>query len=171
MNNALQFVDTNELYDRITEKLDDIDDGTISAVVDLNTAVDILTCALVDEYHPFIVDIDSEEYDDAYIVTLSNFNGYEVSVEKALCCGGYVTGAETMYIDCSLPTYNDYMVEIKNHPFYYPEGTTLFFIGKNKNTVNKTYDYHNKFEDKNRFAEFTISSNVKDFVDVLHRFF
>lgn len=171
-NNTLQFDDANELYEHLTDMLDNTDDGTISAVVNLNTAVDVLTYALVDEYSPFIIDIDTEEYDDAYIVTFTTFNNnYEVSVEKAHSSGGYVTGAETMFIDCSLPTYNNYMAEIKKHPFYYPERTITFFIGKNENVYNKTYDYHNKFEDNDRFAEFTVSSNVKDFVDVLQKFF
>jgi hypothetical protein len=33
------------------------------------------------------------------------------------------------------------------------------------------YDYKNEFDDGNRHAEVTISSNVKDFVDIMSQFF
>lgn len=172
MENVLQFYDVDALYEYLVEELEEGGDGVISTVVDYNTAVELLTSALVDEYRPFIIDIDYEEYDDAYIVTLTSFNDrLEVSVEKAHCCSGYLTASEDMLVDCSLPTFNDYMDQVKQSPFYCSDGTKYFVIGENKNVFNKTYDYHNKFEDGNRFADFSVTSNVKDFVDVLQKFF
>ena len=172
MKNVLQFYDADGLYEYLVGELEEGEDGVISAVVDYDTAVELLTSALLDEYRPFIVDIDYEEYDDAYIVTLTNFNGrFAVSIEKAHCCNGYLIASEAMLVDYNIPTFDEYMAQVKKSPFYCSDGTKYFVIGENKNVFNKMYDYHNKFEDGNRFAAFSVTSNVKDFVDILQKFF
>ena len=170
MKTALQFKEVDKLFGFLIDAIGE--SGSVSVIVDYDTAKELLFYALDENFKLGIIDIDTYEYDNAYIATFTDDddNNVKVCVEKAMNNRGfYVGGADDMYIDYNLPCRKEYVATIASNPFYDTE-VKYFILGENMKVGNEKYDYHNKFENGNRFADITISSNIKDFVDILRDF-
>lgn len=160
-----QVGDVDDLYWLIMEVVGDLEE--VAVFTDYDTARDLLTQALFEDLNVGLIEIDNVDYTGEYIVTfVKDGSRVEINVE----CGQLVFG-EYIYPGPDALTLIDYNLESKDE---YIKGDDFlsryefFVIGEIKPQI---YDYQNRFENDNQYAEISVSSNVKDFVNVIGQFF
>ena len=165
-----QACDVDEFFWLMMEVLDEL--GEVAMITDADTAQELLSYALDKDAKIGIVSIDTKDYDDAYTVIFSNSDdGFEVWIDPAMGDDGtYRAAGYLTFIDYNLPDKCKYIQDVTNNPFV-PELEYEFFVIGEVKGEDFEYDYKNEFDDGNRHAEVTISSNVKDFVDIMSQFF
>lgn len=160
-----QVGDVDDLYWLIMEVVGDLEE--VALFTDYDTARELLTQALFEDLNVGQIEIDNVAYKDEYLVTfIKDGTRVEINVEPGRTVSGeYVyPGSEVLaLIDYNLPSKDKY-IRGDNLLFHYE----FFVIGEIKHQI---VDYRNRFEDDNRYAEISVSSNIEDFVNVVGQFF
>lgn len=167
-NNIVQatyFSDTTEFLDYIMDEMSELNDSWVSVVTDSDTAKELLFECMNEGYNVEFVDINDWEYDDLYYVTIDNET---VAVEQAKLDDVYLSTDGEVYVDCSAEHSNEYISNMKKR---FGDELEMHYVGIGGEDDIKVYEYENHYEDNNVYAEITVASNVKDYVNMVREFF
>ena len=164
-----QACDVEELYWFLKEVVCDL--GEVSAVVNMETAQELMLYALDEDAQFGIVNLNAYDYSDYYLLTLehSEKKGFRIYAEPALLdTGKYVTSDALTFVDYNMPNRCKYIKDVTDNIFIKDVKFEFFSIGE---IENESYEYEKSFDNGKQSAEIHISSNVRDFVDLMASLF
>lgn len=159
------FADASEFIDYINDEMLEHEKDWVSVVTNSDTAKELLFECMNEGYNIEFVDINDWEYDDLYYVTIDSET---VAVEQAKLDNVYLSTDGEVYVDCSAEHSNEYISNMKKR---FGDELEMHYVGIGGEDDIKVYEYENHYEDNNVYAEITVASNVKDYVNMVREFF
>lgn len=162
---TVYFSDVSEFLDFILDQMSELDEGWVSVVTSSDTAKELLFECMKEGYNVEFVDINDWEYDDLYYVTIDEDT---VSVEQAKSYDTYLLTDSITYVDRCAEYSDEYIKCMKEK---LGDDFEMHSVGIGEEDDTKIYEYENRYEDNNVYAEIIVSSNVKDYVNMVREFF
>ena len=159
------FNDVSEFLDFALAEMSELDEGWLSVVTNSDTAKELLFECMKEGYNVEYVDINDWEYDDLYYVTIDNDS---ISVEQAKPNDTYLYTDSVAYVDCCTEQSAEYIKSMKRK---FGDEFRMFYVSIGEEDDEKIYEYENRYEDGQVYAEIIVSSNVKDYVNMVREFF
>jgi len=162
---VIYFSDSYDLHEFLMEKMEDTEEPWITVITSSDTAKDLMYYCMECDYKVEYVDINDWEYDDLYIVSIDN---EAVSVEPANRKGTYLWSDGEIFVDCSLEQSDAYIKAMIDR---FGDDFEATYVCVGEYEYGKVFEYENSYEDDKTYASISVSSNVKDYVDVVREFF
>ena len=165
-----QVDDIDDFYWFLMESLDEFNE--ISVFTDYETTKDLMWFIMQGENVRLgLIDINTLDYDGEYILSLQLHKGgaIELNVDQAKIDDNYLTSGALTFVDYNVPTKCDYINKVSINPSV-EKGFRFFVIGEISDK-DKVYEFEKHYEDDNYFTDISITSNVKEYVDIVKSMF
>ena len=176
----LEYLHAYNIEDLIDVLMDVMSNGEngVSIVADQDNTKELMYYAINGEYNIGSIELNSYEYDGPYITTIIwDDDNYEITIERAYIsedCGFIASGYKT-YIQYDLVEKCEYIDDVINNEYKYVDGDlAIFGFGENCDSEDESdddehglYTYANEYKIDGVFGQIFVSSNLKDFVEMV----